>query len=73
MTPGLRRSGRAIASLIGVDERALLVALVVLVIGAWQVWRPAAWLIPGLVLLWIFLPQRTSFIQRSDDKTGSKR
>jgi hypothetical protein len=52
----------AIAAHVGPDELALTGALLLIGWGCWQVWRPAAALAPGLVLLWISLPGRSPFI-----------
>lgn len=54
----------AIASVIGPDEVLLATALVLLSMGCWLVWQPAAFLVPGVVLLWIALPSRVSFVVR---------
>jgi len=48
----------------GPDEIAIVLALALVALGCWQCWRPGAALVPGLVLLWLFLPQRSSFFSR---------
>jgi hypothetical protein len=53
-----------VATAIGVDELLLVLALTLVAVGMWQVWKPGAYLVPGLVLLWIVLPQRASWIAR---------
>jgi hypothetical protein len=47
-----------------VDEIGFCLALLLLSYGTWQVWRPGAALVPGAVLLWLYLPQRTSFVAK---------
>lgn len=59
--------------LIGVDELVLALGLVLTSIGCWQAWRPGAFLIPGLVLVWISLPARHGFLLRSPDPDRTKR
>ncbi len=54
----------AVVSIIGPDEIMLATALLLVSAGFWTVWRPASYLVPGLVLLWIALPQRASFVLR---------
>ena len=46
------------------DDAVLLVALGFVSVGAGLVWLPAAFLAPGLVLLWLVLPSRAAFITR---------
>jgi hypothetical protein len=41
---------------LGAQEVLLALALVLISTGLWQVWRPGAWLVPGIVLLYIALP-----------------
>lgn len=54
----------AIARAIGPDELQLGAALGLIAFGCWYVWKPAAALVPGAVLLWIALPTRKTFIAR---------
>ena len=49
---------------IGIDEIGLVAGVVLLALGAREVWRPAGLIAPAVVLLWIYLPQRVSFIER---------
>lgn len=57
------RLATALAAIIGVDELGLLMALGLVGVGCWHVWRPAgAALVCGLVLLWIFVPQRSALM-----------
>ena len=59
-----RAVGSAIASEIGRDEVVLFAGLALTAYGCWLVWPPAAYLVPGLVLVWMALPSRTAFIER---------
>jgi hypothetical protein len=52
----------AITSLVGANEIYIGAGLVLVSIGCWLVWRPAAFLVPGAVLLWMALPARLPFI-----------
>lgn len=65
----------AIRSVIGLDECLLILALVLVGIGFWQIWKPGAFLVTGLVLLWLTIPSRASFIitPPPDEKAGRKR
>jgi hypothetical protein len=49
---------------IGLDEALLLVAVGLIGYGLWDVWRPGAYLVAGVVLLWIVLPARVPFVVR---------
>lgn len=54
-----------VAKEIGADELGLAAALLLIAVGLCALWRPAAaCLACGGVLLWVYLPQRTSFVQR---------
>jgi hypothetical protein len=57
-----------------VDADVILLALAVglIAVGFWQWWRPGAFLIPGLVMLWIALPCRTSFIVQTDHSADER-
>lgn len=57
---------------IGVDEVLLVVALLLIAAGMWQVWKPGAYLVPGIVLLWIVLPARAAFVVRPPAATSDK-
>ena len=77
---GCRRAGVAIWSamraVFGPDELGLLIALALVAGGLWWVWKPGALIVPGLVLLWLFLPVRSEFVERrsaTDEKAGRKR
>ncbi len=58
----------AIVAAIGIDELALALALGLIGLGCWMVWKPGAFLVPGLVLLWLALPSRAPFVSRPPDK-----
>lgn len=63
----------ALTDWIGPDECALILGLLLVAIGAWLAWRPAGFLVPGAVILWIALPERASFIVRAPDAKPSER
>ena len=65
-----RRVLTALASEVGRDEVMLLLALGLVALGLWQMWAPAACLLPGLILLWMFLPARPAFVVRTDRAPG---
>jgi hypothetical protein len=58
----IRNAAAALATHIGVDELVLGAGLGLIAWGCWHVWRPAAAIAPGVVLLWISLPGRSPFI-----------
>lgn len=68
-----RRLRRVVATELGRDEAMLLIALGLLSWGCGQVWSPAALLVPGAVLLWIYLPPRVPFVVVSRDPERSRR
>lgn len=51
-------------SAISLDDLVLVLALVLLAVGFWQVWTPGAFIVPGLVLLWLVLPSRAPLVTR---------
>jgi hypothetical protein len=59
-----RRAASAVTHVIGVDEVGLIAALLLIAVGFWDLWRPGAFLVPGAVLLWIWLPVRKPFVHR---------
>ena len=63
----------AITNVLGTDELLLLTALLLVAGGFWQVWRPGAFIVPGLVLLYIALPSRSAFIVRIPEKPAKPR
>lgn len=54
----------AIISVIGIEEVAIYTALALIAAGCWFVWKPAAGLVPGVVMLWMYLPPRKPFIEQ---------
>ena len=48
------------------EELTALLGLGLVVVGLWMVWRPAAFLVSGGILLWISLPSRRPFLLRAD-------
>jgi len=54
----------SLTSVIGADELGLALALGLIAVGLWSVWRPGSFLVPGVILLWIALPARRPFIER---------
>lgn len=57
---GRMRGG--VSAVLGVDELLILVGLGLLTAGLWSLVEQAALIAPGLVLLWIAVPQRTAFV-----------
>lgn len=68
--PQARRAAAAaavrvwIGSMLGVDELLLAVALTLVTVGSWPLLGRGALVVPGIVLLWIVLPTRGTFIVR---------
>lgn len=60
----LRMLWTACRHAIGIDEIAVTLALALIAAGFWSWWRPGAFLVPGVVLLWLCLPARSVFIIR---------
>lgn len=54
----------ALLSAIGVEEALIYTALGLIAFGCWQVWQPGSFLIPGAVMLFMYLPARRPFIDR---------
>lgn len=54
----------ALLSAIGVEEALIYTALALLACGCWQVWKPGAYLVPGAIMLWMYLPTRAPLIHR---------
>lgn len=61
---GVARAAAAVSGEIGRDEVYLCGALALIGYGCWDLWRPGSFLVPGIVLLWISLPQRARFVER---------
>lgn len=46
------------------DRTTIVLALgvILIAIGCWECWKPAALLVPGAILTWLTLPARVPFI-----------
>ncbi len=55
------------------DTVGVLIALLLIGIGFWHLWRPGAFIVPGLVVLWFALPSRPPFITREIDPADARR
>lgn len=55
---------KAIRSSVDLADLLVLAGLVLIVAALWDVSRPAALGIPGVVLVWIALPPRPPFVMR---------
>ena len=69
----LRTAWVALTSAIGVEEALIYTALGLLAAGCWQVWQPGAFLVPGAVMLWLYLPQRAPFIKKEPQVVAVRR
>ena len=70
---GATAVGTFIADQIGRDELLLAGGLALVSVGLWETWRPGAYLVPGLVMLWIGLPSRAAFVERPSVAAVRKR
>jgi hypothetical protein len=75
---GARAVRRLVAALfgprgIGRDELLLTSGLTALAVGCYQVWPPAAWLVPGAIVTWMALPSRTPFLMRPPVEPPARR
>jgi hypothetical protein len=59
----------AVTAAMGPDELLLTLALALVTVGLWPLVGLAALVAPGIVLLWIALPTRSSFVQRTPEPT----
>lgn len=66
MRESVRKAGAALSRIIGIDEALLLLGLLLLAYGLWLFWRPAAFLVPGGIVIWLVLPSRAPFISRNE-------
>jgi hypothetical protein len=69
----MRRLVTALTSEIGVDEVMPAIGLGLLAYGLWLAWAPGAFIAPGLVVLWTYLPARVPFVVRPVEKPRSRR
>jgi hypothetical protein len=58
----LRRAAAVVQRELDADVILLLTALLLIATGFWNWWRPGAYVVPGLVLLWLTLPARLPFV-----------
>lgn len=63
----------AITSVIGIEEVAIYAALALIACGFWQTWKPGAVFVPGVVMLWMYIPQRKSLIERTSQPVVVRR
>jgi hypothetical protein len=80
MLTNIRRRSAAIFAAVfgpngvGFDELLLVIGLLLIARGLWLAWEPAAYLVPGLVILWIALPSRSVFVaQHHEPEKPSRR
>ena len=62
--PPLRAVLAVLTSRVGLDDVVLGVALLLIAAGFWSAWKPGAFIVPGVVLLWLVLPSRSPFVTR---------
>ncbi len=55
------------------EDVGLFVTLVLLAIGGWMAWRPAACLLPALLLAWLTIPPRPKFFDQPPAEMPAKR
>ena len=55
------------------EEIAVGIGAMLLAVGLWQWWPPAAFIAVGLVVLWVALPSRSPFVERPPAKDVSGR
>lgn len=73
MTVRARAIWQALTAIIGLDELLLIVALALITLALWP-WVGRGALLPaGLVLLWVVLPSRATFVSRAPDGPVMKR
>ena len=68
----MRKVCLVIVRLIGPDELCLLAGLGLVSWGFSWCWAPGSLLVPGAVLVWIALPQRTSFVRRESHESAGR-
>lgn len=57
---------------VGRDEVYLYGGLILIAIGLWNVWRPGSFIAPGAAFVWISMPKRTAFIERTAPEEKKK-
>lgn len=55
------------------EEIGIVIALALIAVGFWWAWRPGAFLVPGLVILWLVLPTRRPFVVPPDPQPPAGR
>ena len=50
------------------DEILIVLALALIARGLWLVWQPGSYLVPGIVILWIALPTRSTLVSRQSEQ-----
>lgn len=58
------RALRSIGSEIGPDGALLSLGLLLLAYGAYQIHPPSGYVVPGVILVWQYLPTRPTFVAR---------
>lgn len=64
---------KTVTGVVGFDELLVAVGLALIAAALWPVVGRLALLAPGLVLVWIALPQRASFVRRIEDVPAKRR
>ena len=54
---------------IGLDDAIVLAGIALIAVGCWEAYRPASFIVPGILLVWYALPTRPPFIER-EPKAG---
>lgn len=67
------RSLTVVRRVVGPEEVALAMGLALVTVGLWPVAGQVALTVPGLVLIWLALPQRTTFVQRTPTPPAAER
>ncbi len=62
-----------VRSAIGIEEVAIYTALALIAWGCWFVWKPGAAIVPGVVMLWLYLPPRAPFLSERPPAGGVRR
>jgi hypothetical protein len=62
----------AVADVIGPDEILLAAGLTLVTVALWPVMGRVALIVPGVVLLWIAIPEREQFVRRPPTESSGK-
>lgn len=68
-----RPLGKALGAVIGIDECVLTLGLILLSAGLWPTFGRASLIAPGIVLVWMALPQRAPLVRREPQVQVRKR